>query len=82
LSRRQNPLFAFGYNALGIPLAARVLYPLTGSVLSPLVAAVEALYPAAALCSVRAALQTSRAAPRFIAAIPSPTSKSGQAECV
>jgi Cu+-exporting ATPase len=36
---RQNLGFAFGYNALGIPIAAGVLYPSTGLLLSPLLAA-------------------------------------------
>ena len=35
----QNLFFAFGYNALGIPLAAGVLYPIAGLLLNPLVAA-------------------------------------------
>ncbi|MDX1717465.1 MAG: HAD-IC family P-type ATPase, partial [Anderseniella sp.] len=36
---RQNLAFAFIYNAMGIPLAAGVLYPLTGHLLSPMIAA-------------------------------------------
>ena len=35
---RQNLVFAFGYNALGIPVAAGVLYPLFGLLLSPVIA--------------------------------------------
>lgn len=35
---RQNLLFAFGYNVLGVPIAAGVLYPVFGLVLSPMIA--------------------------------------------
>lgn len=35
---RQNLLFAFGYNILGIPIAAGVLYPFFGLLLSPMIA--------------------------------------------
>jgi Cu+-exporting ATPase len=36
---RQNLVFAFGYNALGVPVAAGLLYPAFGLLLSPMIAA-------------------------------------------
>jgi Cu+-exporting ATPase len=35
---RQNLVFAFGYNVLGVPIAAGVLYPVFGLLLSPMIA--------------------------------------------
>ena len=37
---KQNLAFAFVYNAIGVPVAAGVLYPFTGLLLSPMIAAV------------------------------------------
>jgi Cu+-exporting ATPase len=36
---RQNLFFAFVYNALGVPVAAGILYPAFGILLSPIIAA-------------------------------------------
>ena len=36
---RQNLFFAFAYNSLGVPLAAGVLYPAFGLLLTPVMAA-------------------------------------------
>ncbi|MDO5371716.1 MAG: copper-transporting ATPase, partial [Paracoccus sp. (in: a-proteobacteria)] len=52
---RQNLFFAFIYNALGIPIAAGVLYPFFGILLSPIIAAA-----AMALSSVSVIANASR----------------------
>jgi P-type Cu+ transporter len=36
---RQNLFFAFFYNALGVPVAAGILYPVLGLLLNPMIAA-------------------------------------------
>jgi Cu+-exporting ATPase len=36
---RENLVFAFAYNVIGIPVAAGVLYPVSGTLLSPMIAA-------------------------------------------
>ena len=35
---KQNLVGAFGYNLIGIPIAAGILYPFTGMLLSPVIA--------------------------------------------
>ena len=46
---RQNLLFAFLYNALGVPIAAGVLYPFFGLLLSPLIAALAMSFSSASV---------------------------------
>jgi Cu+-exporting ATPase len=36
---KQNLFFAFAYNTLGVPVAAGILYPFFGLLLSPMIAA-------------------------------------------
>ncbi len=52
---RQNLFFAFFYNALGVPVAAGVLYPALGLLLSPMLAA--AAMSASSLCVIGNALR-------------------------
>jgi Cu+-exporting ATPase len=55
---RQNLFFAFAYNAAGVPIAAGVLYPVFGILLSPMIAA--AAMSASSLSVVANALRLRR----------------------
>ena len=57
---RQNLAFAFGYNALGIPIAAGILYPLTGVLLSPLIAALAMSFSSVSVITNALRLQKTR----------------------
>jgi len=46
---RQNLFFAFIYNALGVPIAAGVLYPFFGLLLSPILAAAAMSFSSASV---------------------------------
>ena len=46
---RQNLMFALVYNGLGVPIAAGVLYPFTGLLLSPMIAAVAMSFSSASV---------------------------------
>jgi Cu+-exporting ATPase len=48
---RQNLLFAFLYNALGVPIAAGVLYPWTGLLLNPMIASAAMTFSSVSVIS-------------------------------
>jgi Cu+-exporting ATPase len=56
---RQNLMFAFLYNALGVPIAAGVLYPVFGLLLSPLIAALAMSFSSVSVVSNALRLRTS-----------------------
>lgn len=56
---RQNLFFAFSYNALGVPLAAGVLYPFFGLLLNPMIAAAAMSFSSVSVIANSLRLQTS-----------------------
>ena len=57
---RENLFFAFVYNSLGVPVAAGVLYPLFGLLLSPIIAATAMSFSSVSVISNALRLRKAR----------------------
>jgi len=57
---RQNLFFAFVYNAAGVPIAAGILYPVFGLLLSPIVAAAAMTFSSVSVIGNALRLRTVR----------------------
>ena len=68
----QNLAFAFGYNALGIPIPAGVLYPTTGLLLSPLIAALAMSFSSVSVISNSLRLRGTSSSAKGIQEAPPP----------
>jgi P-type Cu+ transporter len=60
---RQNLFFAFVYNAAGVPVAAGVLYPFLGILLSPVIAAAAMALSSVSVIGNALRLRTARLDP-------------------
>jgi P-type Cu+ transporter len=60
---RQNLFFAFGYNALGVPIAAGLLYPFLGVLLSPIIAGAAMSFSSLSVVANALRLRSARLGP-------------------
>ena len=65
---RQNLIFAFGYNVAGIPIAAGLLFPFSGWLLSPMMAGAAMAFSSVSVVSNALRLRRFRPTPLSVAA--------------